>query len=96
MTVVFLSAKNAELHAPGVMNSKHTKVKVKATKEIATLKNNIYELEKVIEHLNGELTTMHQQYEEVDPDYKQEKKLCRKFQEMCERARPKSRKKRYK
>ena len=68
----------------------------KATKEIATLKNNIYELEKVIEHLNGELTTMHQQYEEVDSDYKREKKSCRKFQEMCERARPKSRKKRYK
>ena len=56
--------------------------KLKATKEIATLKNNIHELEKVIEHLNGELTTMHKQYEEVDSDYKREKKLRRKFREI--------------
>ena len=30
---------------------------------------------------------MHKQYEEVDQDYKREKKLKRKFQEMCEKSR---------
>ena len=43
--------------------------KGKATEEMATLKNNIYELEKAIEHLNGELTTMHKKYEEIDSDF---------------------------
>ena len=71
MTVGFLSAKSAK--------SEFQTYTGKTTKEIATLKNNIYELEKVIEHLNGGLTAMHQQYEEVDSDYKREKKLCQKF-----------------
>ena len=56
--------------------------KGKVSKEIINLKNNINELEKTIEHLNNELSVMYKQYEEVDQDYKREKKLRRKFQDM--------------
>ena len=36
---------------------------------------------------------MHKQYEEVDQDYKRDKKLRRKFQEMCEKSRSRKSKK---
>ena len=67
--------------------------KGKVSKEIINLKNNINELEKTIEHLNNELSVIHKQYEEVDQDYKREKKLRRKFQDMCEKSRSRKSKK---
>ena len=67
--------------------------KGKVSKEIINLKNNINKLEKTIEHLNNELSVLHKQYEEVDQDYEREKKLRRKFQEMCEKSRSRKSKK---
>ena len=67
--------------------------KGKVSNEIINLKNNINELEKTVEHLNNELSVMHKQYEEVDQDYKREKKLRSKFQEMCEKFRSRKSKK---
>ena len=46
------------------------------------LKKGLSELEKTREHLNQELTSVHNQYEEKDKDYQWEKKLRIKYQNL--------------
>ena len=62
--------------------SDYSEYKTRTKKEIKNLKSNISQLEKHVEHLNNELSSIHKQYDEKEKEYRRERKLRIKYQDL--------------
>ena len=62
--------------------SDYSEYKTRTKTDIKNLMSNILQLEKHVEHLNNELASIHKQYDEKKKEYKRERKLRIKYQDL--------------